>query len=377
MVELAPGTYTVVVNGVETRFDWQGAGEVPAGAARPAGDLQPIPVSALTVEIGIGSPIPVEAVVSGSWPELCAQLAQVEQRVSGSRIEIRLLATPADPGCPPDQVGLPFRMALPLNMVELPPGEYSVVVNGLETSFAWPATAPEPVDTGSLPAVTIAYTGPDGNIWVLDTTQGGPRQITMDAAQDPSGETVNYYFPWLSSDGALVAFRRDQGRPVASGLEFSFGLWVHDLNTGECRQIYDWLPAGFSWEPGTHRLAFGQSVSDGYFTARGDIDPSLAGGIMELDWDTGQTGELVKPERGFTLNGPSWSPDGSYLVFSAGPYENQEVIAVDVTSGTATMLASGTNVTLAGPGKLLRFALTSRVISSGSTYITPRFPGAP
>jgi hypothetical protein len=101
------------------------------GAAPAAEGLRPIPVDAVSVEVGVGSPIPVDLFVSGSWPDLCAQLAEIRQTVAGSRIEVTLLATPADPACPPDHLGLPFRIAVPLNAVELPTGAYTVVVNGV------------------------------------------------------------------------------------------------------------------------------------------------------------------------------------------------------------------------------------------------------
>jgi len=39
--------------------------------------LLPIPLQDAQVEIGIGSPMPVEVVLAGEWPNLCSQLAQV------------------------------------------------------------------------------------------------------------------------------------------------------------------------------------------------------------------------------------------------------------------------------------------------------------
>jgi len=99
--------------------------------------LREIPVADVNVQIGVGSPIPVSALVSGSWPDLCAQLAEMHQEIKGSTVEIRLLATPKDETCPPDMLGLPFGIAIPFNMVELPEGEYTVTVNGVSTTFGW------------------------------------------------------------------------------------------------------------------------------------------------------------------------------------------------------------------------------------------------
>ncbi len=126
-------TYEVIVNGVSVRFDPR---TVPASDEPALAQ-----VNHVGVEIGVGSPIPVDVVASGSWPDLCAQLSEIRQQIQDSRIEITLLTTPADPNCPPDYIGLPFRIAIPLNGVELPAGTYTVVVNGVSTTFTWPAAA--------------------------------------------------------------------------------------------------------------------------------------------------------------------------------------------------------------------------------------------
>lgn len=160
----------------------------PAATAANQAGLRPIPVSNVTVDVGVGSPIPVDAVVSGQWPDLCAQLAQITQRFQDNTFEMTLLATAADPACPPDYLGLPFRIAIPINVVELPEGTYTVTTNGATTTFDVPVTSPAaqppaieataepqatpaPVATGSAPAGTAAlepttsglarYQGPD------------------------------------------------------------------------------------------------------------------------------------------------------------------------------------------------------------------------
>ena len=85
-----------------------------AGTIEPVvRDFRPIQVEAVQVEIGVGSPIPVDIFISGSWPDLCAQLAQVNQAINGNRITVDILASPASENCPLDQLGLPFRIALP------------------------------------------------------------------------------------------------------------------------------------------------------------------------------------------------------------------------------------------------------------------------
>jgi Tol biopolymer transport system component len=294
--------------------------------APPADDsgLRPLTVTSVTVEIDLGSLIPVDAVVNGEWPDPCAQLARIDQQVNGGSFEINLLASPADPDCPTDAAGIPFRIAVPLNMVALAPGSYSVAANGVSTTFEWdPAGAQPP--SGEPPGgnLTIAYVGPDGNIWALDSPDGAARQLTADAdagpmdGSAPTTPIISYYFPAISSDGSLVAFRRDLGTPAESSMDFTFGLWVYDLRSGETVQVVDRNPAGFAWKPGTHLLAYGTGVDEGYFPIRGGTpEADLATGLRGFDFDTRETVDLVQPERGLALYTPVWSPDGRFLAFN-------------------------------------------------------------
>ncbi|MHB1293784.1 MAG: hypothetical protein ACYC4R_02195 [Anaerolineae bacterium] len=101
--------------------------------------FRPIVVEDVQVQVGVGSPIPVDVFVSGTWPDLCAQLAEITQQVEGQHITVTLLATEVDADCPPDYLGVPFRIAIPLNGVELPEGTYTIMVNDVSTEFTWPA----------------------------------------------------------------------------------------------------------------------------------------------------------------------------------------------------------------------------------------------
>jgi hypothetical protein len=104
----------------------------------PYSDYSGMPVQDVQVEIGVGSPIPVTVVASGEWPTLCSQLAQTHLRYLPERqIHIELLADPGDPSCAVDRLNLPFSLRIPLNMVEMPVGKYSVIVNGVQTDFEW------------------------------------------------------------------------------------------------------------------------------------------------------------------------------------------------------------------------------------------------
>jgi len=167
-MQLPVGTYTVDVNGVEAELNVPvvpaelepdsppeiGAPATPtpgpspdqAGAVFPAvADPQPEPVPVdvqhVAVDVGVGSPIPVNVQIVTQLPSLCAQLATVSQQVEANRFDITVLAHPGGPECPPDQVGYGVALWIPINVVELPEGKYTVSANGVETTFTVPVTA--------------------------------------------------------------------------------------------------------------------------------------------------------------------------------------------------------------------------------------------
>lgn len=102
----------------------------------PAG-YQAIAVDTVEVEVGVGSPIPVEVVASGTWRDSCAQIAEVQSEVDGFEIDVTVLASSTSL-CPPDHLGLPFRYAFPLNVVEMEPGTYTITINGASTTLDLP-----------------------------------------------------------------------------------------------------------------------------------------------------------------------------------------------------------------------------------------------
>lgn len=122
----------------------------------PSASYQPITVDQVQVEVGVGSPIPVHVIVSGNLPDPCSQVESVQVLQDKSNFDITLFATPdvggpAVDGCIKDP--LPIRMSIPLSVIGLPAGDYSVTVNGSRADFS--------LDTGtsasSLPTVDSAF----------------------------------------------------------------------------------------------------------------------------------------------------------------------------------------------------------------------------
>jgi hypothetical protein len=196
---LPPATASTSAPAAETATAAPGESVVETGtstptAAPPEAGLRPIAVSNVTIDVGVGSPIPVDALVSGEWRDLCAQLALITQRFEGYTFEITLLATAADPACPPDYLGLPFRIAIPINVVQLAEGEYTVTANGASTTFTVPVLSPaagppagEPTgETGghyqgpnpyrATPLFDVAY---DTAVWEYVEDDGSGRQSQL------------------------------------------------------------------------------------------------------------------------------------------------------------------------------------------------------
>ncbi len=107
-----------------------------------------VQVDYVEVEVGVGSPIPVNVIVDGSFPDTCAQIGEIKQRVENFNIQIAL-STISRSGseCAPDP--LPFRLRIPLNAVALSKGAYAVSANGVSTTFNWPSAPTITPDPGS------------------------------------------------------------------------------------------------------------------------------------------------------------------------------------------------------------------------------------
>ncbi|HSM58540.1 MAG TPA: hypothetical protein VK879_20465 [Candidatus Sulfomarinibacteraceae bacterium] len=176
--------------------------DVPAGPGglppEDAVGLQPIEVGHVGVEIGVGSPIPVTAQIAGTWPTLCAQIGEISMVREGNQFHVTLMANPGPDDCPPDNMGLPFGMGLPINATgDLADGEYTVTVNGVSATFQVPLTPTVPVD-------------PDTGAPVDTPPEGG-------------------------EPGAVASFCSDVPRPAVILLEYGLGYLVADPVSGaEC-----------------------------------------------------------------------------------------------------------------------------------------------
>lgn len=136
--DLPVGSYTVEVNGSRADF------KVDSSAS--TGDLRTkempiykddIQVDDVNMDVGVGSLIPMHAIVPANLPKSCGQLGEVQMHRDGNNFFVRLIGhLPTQTKCNNDT--LPMRLEFPLNIVNLPVGTYQVCVNGATTTFELP-----------------------------------------------------------------------------------------------------------------------------------------------------------------------------------------------------------------------------------------------
>jgi Tol biopolymer transport system component len=183
---------------------------------------------------------------------------------------------------------------------------------------AEPTAAPTTVQPEPAATQWVAFIGRDGNLKLVDAVSGTAQFITTDAVPFSSNsDVISYQRPLWSSDGRYLLFEREFGKAMESGYSFSYSLMIYDSTTGQVTSVLeDVIFAGYTWKPNTHQITYARSADPNYFTARGEVDAALATGLFWLDVDSGGTGELVKPEAGYTLVDPRWAPNGQLVSFS-------------------------------------------------------------
>lgn len=131
----------------------------------PATDsVTPAPVDQVEILIMESFPVQINVIVNGNLPDGCTTLDAVEQTRTDNTYQITLMARrPADAVC--TQQLTPYQEIIPLDVVDLPAGNYTVNVNGTLAGFALASdntlATPEPEPTAT-PAATPTPATPGG-----------------------------------------------------------------------------------------------------------------------------------------------------------------------------------------------------------------------
>ena len=171
---------------------------------------------------------------------------------------------------------------------------------------------------------------PTFEIYVMDADGGNQQNLTNDPSHD--------MYPAWSPDGKRIAFTsyRDghddaiHGRPTAE-------IYVMDADGGNPQHLTNDLNDDRypSWSPDGKRIVF-SSERDGHFIGEFEITSSE---IYLMDADGGNQQRLTENRKNDYA--PSWSPDGTRIVFESdrkGDFINFEIYVMDADGGNEQRL---------------------------------------
>lgn len=161
----------------------------------------------------------------------------------------------------------------------------------------------------------VAYTGMDGNLYLIHPDGSGQRQITFDGHITLSGGTaepqdnLDYEELRWSPDGQKLAMKRSHMWVENSAIQWTRSLMFYDMSTGTFKELGGSEVGSYDWKPDSSGIVYG------VFHDLNVGDPNNPPtGIWQLNISDGEESELVQPEK-ISLTSPSYSRDGRYLAF--------------------------------------------------------------
>ena len=372
------GEYTIVVNGVETGFDWTGTppeaeqlGITPVVAyigldgnlwVVGGGDSQPRPVTSDADPLDADYD-PNASSVSYYFPAISSDGKYVAVRrdagipvESGMQYEFELRVFDSESG----EV---FQVATGENPpagFDWQPGTHllaygkgvvqsyftargSVDANLATGIYAWEADSGDSrllVEPERGYALMLPTWSPDGRFLSFDEIMYMEGRQPFAYLNLESGDYVAIDEPiglydW-SPDSSLIAY--DRLTYTATGEE---KIYIRERVSGTETQVSPDFGSGYAFypvfSPEGSQLAYFVNLS-----GPESVDNTLY--VQELAGGEPRALGVFESAQGL-----EWSPDGSQLIFSAGPYEGSQVMAVNVLDGGSTVLGQGSQPSVAEP----------------------------
>ena len=182
---------------------------------------------------------------------------------------------------------------------------------------------------------------PDGRfisfdeIWNIEG-RGMFAYYDFEAGQYTSWEEPIGSHDW-SPDGSQIVYDRLTYTPTGEER-----IYIRAREAGEERQVSpDMEQSGYAFFP-----TFSPSGEQIAYLANLVGPDSMQDTLFVQDLAGGEPRELGVYESALY---PQWAPDGSHVIFSAGPYEAYQIIQVAVEDATSTVLAEGSQLVVAVP----------------------------
>jgi len=238
------------------------------------------------------NPNQVNAFVHGNLSDSCSTLLDPQVTFESGTFHVKIMASsPTDRGC--IQIITPYEQTFPLDTANLTPGMYTVIANGVSTTFKFPAEAGQPIS--SLKVVVMASDG---------TLQVANLDVPLNANARP---TFNGFLPsGGGAEGAAYVLDGDQGKTFfTNGNGFTDLIFVQQPTTYGLAVF----PGDANSQP---RLAWATQLSGGNQSSTIKIS-SLDGTLF----DTLLTQDSPNPPT--QLMAQFFSADGNWLYFSKEP----------------------------------------------------------
>ena len=170
------------------------------GQAQPA--VREAQVLSVEIQFAQADPQQVYAIVHGNLTDSCSTLQSPQVSFESGIFQIKLMAvSPTDRGCV--QIITPYEQTIALDTARLTPGTYTVIANGISTTFNFPAEIGQPPTS-----LQLVVRADDGTLQVTN----------LDIPLNPTARpTFNNFLPYGgSAEGSAYVLDNNQAKAIVT-----------------------------------------------------------------------------------------------------------------------------------------------------------------